>query len=281
MKYGIELGAAGEFNARILAELAQVAEEARWDGIFLEDYIIHWAAPDIPTYDPWVSLTAMALNTHTIRLGTTVTPLPRRRPWKLAREAVTLDHLSKGRLILGIGLGGSHDPRNFDQLGEVTDIKQRAQMLDEGLAILAGLWSGKPFSYTGQHYQIDDVTFLPEPVQKPRIPVWIGGGWPGKPIQRAVSWDGFIPYKNPNSGNWEDMTPEDIRAIKAYLESQRTTSAPFDLAIGGRQRGSDWERERALIRSWAEAGATWWMEGLPPADLKTMREWIKQGPLYV
>ena len=174
-----------------------------------------------------------------------------------------------------------NDPRNFDHLGEVTDVKQRAQMLDEALDILVGLWSGKPFSYSGKHYQIDEVTFLPKPVQSPRIPLWIGGGWPGKPIQRAVKWDGFIPYKNPSSGHREDMTAEDVSAMKVYLESRRTTPAPFDLAIGGRQRGPDWEQERALIRSLAEAGATWSMEHLPPADLKTMREWVKQGPLRI
>ncbi len=194
------------------------------------------------------------MSTKYIRLGTTVTPLPRRRPWKLAREALTLDHLSNGRLILGVGLGGQKDPLNFDRFGEVTDMRQRAEMADEALDILVGLWSGEPFSYNGKHYQVKEVTFLPKPVQQPRIPIWVGGGWPGKPIQRAVRFDGFIPYKNTDMpGQWKDIQPDEVRTIKAYLEKHRAASTPFDLAFGGRQRSADWEQDRAHIRAMAQA----------------------------
>lgn len=147
MKYGIGVVPAGEVDVHALAELAHLAEQAGWDGFFIEDYITHWSAPDVPTVDPWIGLAAAAMRTQRIRLGTMITPLPRRRPWKVAREAVTLDHLSDGRLILGVGLGGAHDPMNFDRLGEVTGLRQRAELLDEALDIIAGLWSGQSFSY--------------------------------------------------------------------------------------------------------------------------------------
>src|SRR4051812_49410378 len=189
MRYGLEIPNGGECaDPHFLAELASLAEQAGWDGIFLEDYICYYDAPDSPTCDPWVALAGMAVHTQRIRLGTMVTPLSRRRPWKLARETVTLDHLSNGRLILGVGLGGFGE-KSFTHFREVTDGKQRAEMLDESLDILAGLWSGRPFSYNGKHYSVDEVTFLPQPVQQPRIPIWVGGGWPKKgPMQRAAHW---------------------------------------------------------------------------------------------
>ena len=150
-----------------VVELAKEAEAGGWDGFFLWDHI-HWDGP--PMLDPWVTLAAIAMATERIRFGALVTPLARRRPWTLARETVTLDHLSRGRLIVGAGLGFPVDVE-FERLGEETDDRVRAQKLDEGLDILTGLWSGEPFSYQGEHYQLDNVTFLPRPVQQPRIPI--------------------------------------------------------------------------------------------------------------
>jgi len=254
--------------------MASLAEESGWDGVFLEDYIVHWMAHDAPTCDPLISLSAMALCTKHVRIGTTVTPLSRRRPWVVAREAVTLDHLSNGRLILGVGLGDVKEP-GFTKMGEVTDDKQRAKRLDEALDILAGLWSGKPFTYKGQCYQIDEITFLPKPLQTPRIPIWVGGNWPRKgPVMRAMRWDGFLPAAPP-------MKPEEVRELRALVQSWRTASGQFDIAIGGRERGADWDQERAMIRSLADAGATWWLEGVEPADLDVMRASIKRGPLRI
>lgn len=281
MQHGLELpNMCPGGNVQVLVQLACLAEEAGWDGVFLEDYIIHHAATDAPTFDPWVVLTAIALRTERVRLGTTITPLSRRRPWKLAREAVTLDHLSHGRLILGVGIGDRGDP-GFAQVGEITDAKQRARMLDEALDVLVGLWSGQPFSYRGEHYQVRDVTFLPRPMQQPRIPIWVGGSWPHKgPVQRAARWDGIVPYKDTHGRGWQDMTPDDVQALKAELSSQR--SASFEIMLGGRRRGMDWEQERALIRSLAEAGATWWGEYIEPDDLEDLQgciERVKQGPL--
>src|ERR687886_390202 len=210
MFYGIEFPAAGECgDPRTLAEFARLAEEAGWDGVFLEDYVFYHndtyrSVPGAPTYDPWVALAAMATQTERVRLGTAITPLPRRRPWKLAREAVSLDYLSGGRMILGVGSG---------------------DVSDEGLEILVGLMSGSPFSYKGEHFTVEEVTFLPEPLQRPRIPIWVGGMWPRKaPLRRAARWDGFIPYKQDEDGRQVDMTPEEVYQIRATIERERNVA---------------------------------------------------------
>ncbi|HSB02371.1 MAG TPA: LLM class flavin-dependent oxidoreductase, partial [Anaerolineales bacterium] len=180
MKYGLYLPNFGAFaDARLLANLARDAEQAGWDGFFLWDHIARpWVTQVV---DTWVALSAIALNTTTIRFGPLVTPLPRRRPWKLARETASLDQLSAGRLILGIGTGGIGGlVKEWENFGEELDLRTRAEMLDEGLDILTGLWSGKPFAYTGRHYQVKDTEFIPAPIQSPRVPIWVAGNWPHK-----------------------------------------------------------------------------------------------------
>ena len=272
----------GDF--RVLVELAVLAEEAGWDTIFLEDYITHWHAKDAPTCDPWVLLSAIAQHTTRVRLGMSVTPLSRRRPWKVAREAVTLDRLSNGRFVLGVGLGDVREP-GFTQVGEVIDARQRAHMLDEALDILVGLWSGEPFSYPGEHYQVQELTFLPKPVQQPRIPIWIGASLPHKgPVRRAARWDGILAYKYTPDGSWQDLTAEEVRALRGEIESQRTSPAPFEISLGGRRRAPDWEQERRLMKELAEAGGTAWMEYLEPdmlTDIQACIEHVKRGPLRI
>jgi alkanesulfonate monooxygenase SsuD/methylene tetrahydromethanopterin reductase-like flavin-dependent oxidoreductase (luciferase family) len=284
MKYGLSLPNGGEgCDARTLAELAALAESAGWDGVFLEDYVVWQGHQDVPTYDPWVALAAIALRTERVRIGTSVTPLSRRRPWKLAREAMTLDHLSNGRLILGVGVGDVGDP-GFAHVGEVSDTKQRAAMLDEALHVLVGLWSGKPFSYDGAHYHVRDLTLLPPPVQTPRIPIWVGGNWPLKgPTRRAARWDGFMGGKVHAEGEYGQLTPEDVRQLKADIAGYRTAAELFDIVLGGAERDSDWELERTRIRALAEAGATWWSEYVPPSigGLEAMRARISSGPLRI
>ena len=288
MFHGIEFPAAGECgDPKTLAELARLAEEAGWDGVFLEDHVdyhndVYRSVPGAPTYDPWVALAAMAVQTEHVRLGTAITPLPRRRPWKLAREAVSLDHLSGGRLILGVGAGDVSD-EGFTRFGEETDPKRRAESLDEGLEILSGLWSGRPFAYEGKHHSVEEVRFLPQPVQRPRIPIWVGGVWPRKgPLRRAGRWDGFIPYKRvENGGRQEDMTPDDVRRIRSAIGQQRGEPAPFDLVVGGEERREDWDEERSVIYALAEAGATWWLEWVAAATFEEMRRAVARGPLRV
>lgn len=280
MKHAIGVVPAGEVDVHALAELGQLAEQAGWDGFFIEDYLTHWAGPDIPTVDPWIGLAAVAMRTNTIRLALMVTPLARRRPWKVAREAVTLDHLSGGRLILGVGLGGVPDPMNFDRFHEVTALRQRGEMLDEAIEIITGLWSGEWFSFHGKHYQIDQVRFQPTPLQKPRIPIWVGGGYPNAgPMRRARHCDGACMYKETHGEGWQDMLPIDVRALRAVVTAGRPADQPFDISVGGRARRPDWDRERDHIQAMEDAGATWWMEFVEPASLEATRQAVLNGPL--
>ena len=284
MRYGLTLPNGGiAADARTLGELAHIAEESGWDGVFLEDYIVWQGHEDVPTYDPWIALAVMAERTRRVRLGTTVTPLSRRRPWKVAREAVTLDHLSGGRFILGVGAGDVND-QGFGRVGEVTDLKRRAAMLDEALDILAGLWSGQPFSYHGASYQIEEMTLLPTPVQKPRIPIWIGGNWPHRGvIRRAARWDGFVGGKASAEGEYLRLTPDEVKALIADIARERTSPEPVEIALGGYERDPDMERERDMIRALAEAGATWWSEYVTPemGSVDAMRAHIAGGPLRI
>ena len=284
MRYGLSLPTGGECaNPQFLLELAVSAEEVGWEGIFLEDYICYtndaYLVASPLTVDPWVALAALALQTKRVLLGTAVTPLSRRRPWKLAREAVSVDALSKGRLIVGVGSGDVREP-GFSHFGEDLDAKRRAELLDEGLDILAGLWRGEPFSYQGTHYRVEEVAFLPKPVQQPRIPIWVGGRWPNKgPVERALRWDGAILYKETRGGPWQDMTAQDVKALREMVEQQRGTAEAYDIAVGGRRRAEDWEQEQMMIQTLAEAGATWWVEWIPPSDRQKMRTAVKRGPL--
>jgi alkanesulfonate monooxygenase SsuD/methylene tetrahydromethanopterin reductase-like flavin-dependent oxidoreductase (luciferase family) len=280
MKYGLELAAAGPTgDPRSLATYAVLAEDAGWDAIFLEDYVVHWAEGE-PTFDPWVSLAAMACATTRIKLGTTVTALPRRRPWIVARHLVTLDHLSGGRVIFGVGIGNDDDA-DVVGFGEEDNTRARAAKADEGLAILAGMWSGEPFAFDGEHYRVAARTFLPMPIQQPRIPIWIGGtsGRRG-PVRRAARWDGMIPVPtNLPGGGTAHLTPEQVAALRDAIAAQRPAGSPFDIVLGGRAREDDWEQERAHIAAVEDAGATWWTEWLPPAGDAVMRAAIARGPL--
>lgn len=285
MKYAINLPPFGDFGEpHALVELAVDAEAAGWDAFFIWDHIVF--DPSFhPMVDPCVALAAVAMRTSRIRLGTMLTPIPRRRPWKLARETASLDRLSQGRLMLGVGIG---DPVQWDYglFGEQTDARIRAKQLDEGLDILTGLWSGKPFSYQGEQYQLQEMIFLPTPVQQ-RIPIWVGGNWPNKPpLRRAGRWDGVFPI-----GRDRALTPDDWRELIAYVQSHRTNDGPFDWVHSGPTTGTDHAADAALVASFAEAGVNWWVENIDPwrfgqawqepwssnyCDM--MRERVRQGP---
>jgi alkanesulfonate monooxygenase SsuD/methylene tetrahydromethanopterin reductase-like flavin-dependent oxidoreductase (luciferase family) len=286
MKYCLNLPNAGPFgDARALAELAALAEDVGWDGVFLEDYILYQGRQDIPTYDPWVALAAVAMRTERIRLGTMVTPLARRRPWKVAREAVTVDHLSGGRLILAVGLGDSSDG-SFTQFGEEANARTRAGMLDEALEIVVGLWSGEPFRYDGRYYQVGEIVGLPKPVQSPRIPIWVGGAYPNRgPLHRAARWDGACLYKATTVGSAEDsgepLTPQDLQAFKRFVERQRPAPTPFDIIVHGAKWDVDEAAERERLRASAAAGATWAQQWIPPSEPDVMRAYIARGPVRI
>lgn len=278
MEYGLSLPTGGECgDPRFLVELAERGEAAGWDGIFLEDYVLYQGDPAMPTCATWVALAAMATRTARVRLGVSVTPLTRRRPWNVAREAAGVDQLSGGRVILGVGLGDLGDSvvmdASFSRFGEERDARLRGEMLDEGLEILAGLWTGEPFTFRGKHFTVEEVTFLPRPVQQPRIPIWIGGGYPNpRPTRRAARWDGSCLYRDKT----HTLSPDDVRAIRANAGDR-----PYDVAVGGAPRREDWDEQREYVRAVAGAGATWFVEWVPPAGAATMREAVERGPLRV
>jgi probable F420-dependent oxidoreductase len=286
VKYCLNFPIGGQAaHPRILAGFAATAEQAGWDAVFVEDYIVYQNRQDLPAFDPWIALAAMAASTSHIRLGTMVTPVARRRPWKLARETVTLDHLSGGRLILGVGVG---DPLDFTYaaFGEETDVRVRASVADEALEVLTGMWSGQPFSYHGRHFQVTEVTCLPAPVQQPRIPIWIGGAYPSRAaLRRAARWDGacLYPAVEPGSatGSDEPLLPQQVSEISQFIDSHRTSPRPFDIVAGGPERGPDPDRTRELIRQSELAGATWFSEWIPPSDPATMRAVIAGGPTRI
>ena len=274
MKYGFIIPG-GDIHT--VADLAAEAEAAGWDAAFYWDGI---NIQDMPMYDPWVTMAAMALRTRRVRLGAIVSPLSRRRPWKLARETVSLDHLSGGRLIVPVGLGALDDG-GFGKVGEPTDRKTRAELLDESLAILTGLWSGEPFQYDGKHYHLDTMTFLPQPVQSPRIPIWVVAMWPSeRSMQRALRYDGLLPNVRGADGAPRDVTPDDIREMAAYVAERRNQSTPFDIVMEGETPGDDPAQAAAVVRPFAEAGATWWNESRWGAmsDVELVRTRIQQGP---
>lgn len=279
VQYGIYLPTFGEYcNPRTLANLAADAESAGWDGFFIWDHMLGERSATLAVGDPWIALAAIAMRTEFIRLGPLVTPLPRRRPWKVARETVALDHLSGGRLILGVGLGYPPDA-DFAMFGEETDDSVRAEKLDEGLEILTGLWSGRPYSHRGAQYQIQETVFLPPPVQVPRIPIWVGGVWPHRrPFRRAARWDGVVPMRV--GLGLDMMPPDDLRDIVTYVQRHRATPAPFDVALLGYTAGDDRARGAEIVAPYVDAGLTWWLEGLHAwrGPFPDMRRRVRQGP---
>jgi alkanesulfonate monooxygenase SsuD/methylene tetrahydromethanopterin reductase-like flavin-dependent oxidoreductase (luciferase family) len=256
-------------DPRTAADLAAEAETSGWDGVFYWDGV---ALGDMDTYDPWVVMTAMAMRTERVTLGAIVTPPSRRRPWKLARETMTLDRLSKGRLVLPVGLGALDDAA-FGNVGEPTATKIRAELLDESLEILEGLWSGEPFAYNGRHYRFGPMTFRPTPLQRPRIPIWVVGAWPNeRSMRRTLRYDGVLAQVPDADG---------IAAIAEYLARERPandTGREFEIVAQG-TTPSDPARAAEIVRPFAEAGATWWIDAdweAPTID--ALRRRIAVGP---
>lgn len=278
MHFAIDLPPFGPFSdPNLVAQLAEVAEEAGWHGFFLWDHLnyrLDGPPEPVEIADPWIMLAAMAMRTTSIKLGPMVTPLPRRRPWKLARETVTLDHLCRGRLVLGVGLG-SDDDGEYHDFGEPTDARVHGAMLDEGLTILTRLWSGEEVSYQGQHYQLSPVQFRPTPMQQPRIPIWVAGRWPHtKPFRRAAQFDGVYPQRSGRS-----LTPEDLRESLAFIQAQRMQTTLFDVLAYGRTSGNGTAQDAAHVAAFSQAGATWWLEHFAPEQtIEQVRERIEQGP---
>lgn len=233
---------------RLLAELAGLSESRGWDGFFLWDHIVY-RSPVQAVADPWVALAAVACATERLRIGPMVTPLSRRRVHKLARETLTLDHLSRGRLTLGVGLGSSNNGE-LEPFGEVADARERALLLDQGLERLRAFWGGE---------------FKPPPVQQPRIPVWVAARWPNRrPVRRAARWDGLFVIELPGPEPLAELASE-----IAELRAGETGSFDLVVEVAPGEDASPWER----------AGATWVLTGfgLEPLE-RDVRAAIEAGP---
>jgi alkanesulfonate monooxygenase SsuD/methylene tetrahydromethanopterin reductase-like flavin-dependent oxidoreductase (luciferase family) len=249
----------------VVARLAAEAEEHGWDGVFVWDHL-RWREPVVDVADAWITLAAIATATERVRIGPMVSPLPRRRPAKVAKETATLDRLSGGRLTLGVGIGEDRFGGEFSMTGEQLEVRTRAQMLDETLEILAAAWSGEPVRHRGEHYTVDGHAFRPTPVQRPGIPVW-AAGFPGKvkPIHRAARLDGFFPV------NLEH--PDQLAEAVATISALRGADAgPYDIAIP-LAAGTE-------LAPYVAAGATWWMAAFSweAMSVDTVRGVIKDGP---
>lgn len=266
MKYGFIVTAG---DPRVVAQLAAEAEAAGWDGVFYWDGV---AIGNGDIYDPWVVMAGMAMRTERVRLGAIVTPPSRRRPWKLARETMTLDRLSGGRLVVPVGLGALDDGA-FGNVGEPTDTRTRAELLDESLEILKGLWSGEPFGHEGRHYRFGPMTFRPTPVQQPRIPIWVVGAWSHeRSMRRVLRFDGIVTQTD---------QPQDVRAIAEYVAHERPPKVgdpPFEIVVQGRTAPDDPD-PAAIVQPFVEAGATWWIDAdWDGSTVESLRRRIQAGP---
>jgi alkanesulfonate monooxygenase SsuD/methylene tetrahydromethanopterin reductase-like flavin-dependent oxidoreductase (luciferase family) len=253
----------------VVARLAADAEEAGWDGFFLWDHI-RWREPVAAVGDTQVTLAAIAAATERIRVGPMVTPLARRRPAKVARETAALDLLSGGRLTLGVGLGSDHFAGEYSITGEELDDRRRAGMLDEALEILEAAWSGEPVRHRGQYYTVDSMRFLPRPLQRPRIPVWVAG-FPGrdKPMRRAARYDGFFPVNLESA----DQLAEVVAGLGALrAEAGRDPDEPYEV-IAELEPGSDPAPYRQAGATWVLLAPEW--EGL---SVDQIRGLIREGP---
>jgi alkanesulfonate monooxygenase SsuD/methylene tetrahydromethanopterin reductase-like flavin-dependent oxidoreductase (luciferase family) len=257
-------------------EQAVLADKAGWDGVFA------WES----SYgiDPWTLLAGIAQRTSRIRLGTMLTPLPWRRPWKLASQVVTLDQLSAGRAILAVGTGAV-DPA-LGTTGETEDLRERADRLDEGIDLITNLWQGR-WTYAGRHYQVDlaaraaALEPTTRPVQQPRIPIWVVGAWPRpKSMRRVLRCDGLLPNTMDANG-LRDTTPDDIRDLRQWL-NEHGARPDFDIVSEGETPAGDPEAAATIVAPWAEAGSTWWLEArwmvAPEDQAQVVRERILAGP---
>lgn len=254
-------------NPAVVAEVAGLAEEAGWDGLFIWDHLA-WAG-GIPSGDPWVSLAAAASATTRVALGLDVSPLPRRRPHMVATAIAALDHLSQGRMIFGAGLGGSE--AEFTMFGEDPDVKVRASKLDESLDILDQLWRGNRVHHLGSNYTVAGATLSPLPIQRPRPPVWIGGS-AAPALRRAARWDGYTAGAIVDEHGTVTIGPDEIRRRVDLIARPDN----FDVAVVGACAAGD----PRLPRAYERAGATWWLECIHDrrGPLPEMLDRVRAGP---
>ncbi|GAA1906255.1 LLM class flavin-dependent oxidoreductase [Lapillicoccus jejuensis] len=272
MRYGLELPCGGDhLTVDLLLDLAVAAERSGWDGVFLEDYLVYYRGDDPPTFDPWVVLAAAAGRTTRVVLGTTVSGLLARDPVKLAREAVTLDALAPGRVVLGVGVGDPAD--RGTQVGVQDTRRARGREMDRRLDLLLALLHGQP---------VDGPTDGPV-VFRPtahRVRVWVGGSAEAKAVaRRGARADGVVPYKVTDTRAWSDFTSTETAQLVAAVAEHRGSSDGLDVAVGGRRRLTSLTAERAAVEAARDGGATWWLEFLPPATPSQMLDTVRAGPV--
>jgi alkanesulfonate monooxygenase SsuD/methylene tetrahydromethanopterin reductase-like flavin-dependent oxidoreductase (luciferase family) len=277
MRFGLTFPLAGILSdLTMVAGLAQEAEMSGWDGCFVWDHLS--LGTPTPLADPWLALALIAHATKRIRLGPLVTPLFRREPAKLAYETITLDHLSQGRLIMGVGLGS-------DMFGEISafggplEPKVRAEMLDEGLAILTGLWTGEALSFEGKHYRLNRAQVKPPCLQRPRIPIWVAASWQRRaPMRRAARYDGVVPVRGDLGG---PLSFAHLQEMVSYIQGLRPApDEPFDVIYIGQSAGRQPQHKSELIDSYAQAGVNWWIEPMPfeHEQFEDVRSRVRLGP---
>lgn len=245
-------------DIRLLARLATAAEDAGFDGFFISDWMLPsgWTPDRPPVADVQVALTAIALATTTLRMGAMVSPLPRRRPVKFAREVLSLDRLSAGRLIIGAGSGHEHQ-NEFTQLGEDSNAMVRADKLDETLNVLDGLLRGEEVNLDGDFVHVSHTRLTDPRAQLPRVPIWIGA-LPDRPrtLRRAARWDGVFALRS----DFSLMSPREVAEMRAYIESFRQSGDPYEIAVTPRFPDNQPSPDPAVIAEYEEAGTTWWLE---------------------
>lgn len=270
MRFGLDVATSGAWSdVRVLAALAADAEAAGWDGFFVWDILLADANAAEPVADPWVALAAIASRTERITIGAMVTPLPRRRPWDVARQVATLDRLSGGRMVLGAGLGWQDD--DFSRFGEDADPRTRAELLDEALEVIGLLWRGEPAHHDGAHYRLAGPVLLPTPLQQPHPPVWLAAGWPRRrPLARAARWDG-VYLQTEHAVEHRHLVPADVAEATAAVREQRG-------ALDGFAVGANFVLDEPVdVVGFEAAGATW-LIGLTPGTVEEHRELIRRGP---
>jgi len=292
MRCGVYVQNFGEYaDPHNLLALALDAEESGWDGFFIWDHLLLYRHSDIPFVDAWIALSAIAARTERMRLGPVITPPARRRPWKLAREVVSLDQLSRGRAVLGVGLGAPADAE-FECFGEDPGDEVRGRKLDEALSVLEGLWRGEVFNHHGEYFHVEDVKFVPRAIQSPRVPIWVAGFWPNKPpMRRAARWDGVFPLKlppvplvglAPGAAPWSALwlQPQELSEAVNYVREHRIATGSFDVIASGATPLRDRTKGQEVVGAFLEVGATWWLEWLDEqrGTFAQMRDHIRQGP---
>lgn len=267
MRFGLSFPNFGGFaEPEALVRLATSAEDAGWDGFFIWDHIV--IADGMPIADPWVTLGAIAAATERIMIGPMVIALPRHRPWVVASQSVTLDRLSGGRFVLGVGIGFPPGPE-FGTFADPEDERTRADMLDEGLEIIQGVWSGEPFAHRATHYTIEEHRFAPTPLT--RIPIWVAGMLPNRrPLRRAARHDGVIPIR----ADMAELTTDDVIFLRDYIARHRTSDEPFDIVVGGPPVTRDHIAELEGL------GVTWYVAGPSPEgeEIADTERWVSRGP---